>query len=391
MPSRRRARTKNLGTNLADVQRRMRYLERRPVRTKLQNRVVTTSSIAINAVGPDEVSFGTPVITTDPPSSIENPKEGQLVINPVDKTTSVYSQEEGDFVPLPAVDDEARSVSNGKNTIYYQSSAPTGGSYSVDDTWFDTDDDYKMSTWDGTAWTGFSLGSNAIASISATKITAGSLAAGVIVTSNLSAGQITAGSLDAARIATTALNANNITAGTISGITIQTSDIGTGRAIKITNEDDILFYTGGDEIGILTVVNSSYSGSDDSSWSFSDAVLMAGLEGTVPNQGVAPYPFVAASGSGALGLVGLFGSDKNTIIARSYGVETAGQAFTSYADEINLYSGYGTNEAGDNWRVSINGPLVLGEDAKGPLLAGSGTPNNANGFEAGQIIFRYTA
>ena len=391
MPSRRRSRTKNLGTNLADVQRRMRYLERRPVRTKLQNRVVTTSSIAVNAVGPDEVSFGTPVITTEPTSSIENPKEGQLVINPTEGTTSVYSQEEGDFVPLPAVDSEARSVSNGKNTIYYQSSAPTGGSYSVDDTWFDTDDDYKMSTWDGTAWTGFSLGSNAIASISATKITAGSLAAGVIVTSNLSAGQITAGSLDAARIATTALNANNITAGTISGITIQTSDIGTGRSIRIQNSDDVVFYTGGNIVGLLTVVNQNYSGSGDSNWTFSDAVVMAGAENAVPNQGETTFPMVAASGSGATGIVGLFGSDANSMTVTGYAIQVAGNNYVNYADEINLYSGYGTNSNGDNWRVSINGPLVLGENVKGPLLAGSGTPNNANGFEAGQIIFRYTA
>ena len=396
MPSRRRSRSKNLGTNLADVQRRMRYLERRPNRTKLQNKVVTTSAIAVNAVTPDEVSFGTTVITSDPVETIENPKDGLFVINETAGTTSVYSQQQGDYIQLPAVDETARSVSNGKNTIYYATSQPTGGSYSVDDTWFDTDDGYKMYTWTGSAWSGFQLGNNAIASISATKITAGSLAAGVIVTSNLSAGQITTGSLDAARIATTALNADNITGGTISGITFQTSDVGTGRAIKISNSDDILFYTSNDEIGILTVVNTSYSDTDpDSSWSFSDAVVMAGLEGTVPAQGTAPYPFVASSGSGTFGLVGLFGSSANYASADSYEVylggevRTGGPRFSSIADSIELNSGWGET-AGTKWRVEINGPLILGEDNQGPLLSGTGTPSATYGFASGQIIFRYT-
>ena len=79
MPSRRRSRNKNLGNNLADVQRRLRNMERRPVRTKLQNKVVTTAAIAVNAVGPDEVSFGTTVITSDPVNTIQNPKDGLFV------------------------------------------------------------------------------------------------------------------------------------------------------------------------------------------------------------------------------------------------------------------------------------------------------------------------
>jgi hypothetical protein len=396
MPSRRRSRNKNLGNNLADVQRRLRNMERRPVRTKLQNRVVTTASIAVNAVTPDEVSFGTTVITDAGVNTIANPKDGLLVINETAGTTSVYSEEQKNYIQLPAVDDDARTVANGKNTIYYQSSEPSGGTYAVDDTWFDSDDGYKMYTWTGSVWSGFQLGNSAIAQISATKITAGSLAAGVIVTSNLSAGQITTGSLSSAVIATTALNANNITAGTISGITIQTSDIGTGRAIKISNEDDILFYTSNDEIGIITVVNTSQNGgTDDDTWSWTDAVVMAGLDGTVPTQGTAPYPFVAASGTGGTGVAGLFGNAGNYVLARPYGVElqgyvqTGGDVFQSLADRIDLASGYGETE-GTIWRVEVNGPLVLSyNDDQGPLSEGAGPPT-ADGHTYGQIIFRYT-
>ena len=401
MPSRRRSRNKNLGNNLADVQRRLRNMERRPVRTKLQNKVVTTAAIAVNAVGPDEVSFGTTVITSDPVNTIENPKDGLFVVNETAGTTSVYSEAKNDYIQLPAVDDLARSVSNGKNTIYYQNSAPSGGSYSEDDTWFDIDDGYKMYTWTGTppAWSGFQLGNNAIASISATKILAGSLAANVIVTSNLSAGQITTGSLDAGIIAATALNANNITAGTLTGVTFQTSTGGSGsdRAIKITNSDDILFYTSADEIGIITVVNTSQNGTGDGdSWGWTDAVVMAGLDGTVPAQGTAPFPFVAASGTGVSGVAGLFGGELDYVYADPLGVQlqgniqAGGPTFTFVSDFINLETGYGESDDGSKWRIEVNGPLILAENAAGPLLQGVGAPDVADGSQNGQICFRYT-
>ena len=406
MPSRRRSRNKNLGNNLADVQRRLRNMERRPVRTKLQNRVVTTAAIAVNAVGPDEVSFGTTVITSDPVNTIENPKDGLFVVNQTAGTTSVYSEEQGTYVALPAVDgtarddaDAAQATADGKNKIFRQNNAPISAQGpTTGDLWYDQDDDNKMYRYTGSAWTeAVVLGNNALASISASKITAGTIDANTISVVNLNAGNISTGNLLAARIATTALNANNITAGTISGITIQTSDIGTGRAIKISNEDDILFYTSNDEIGILTVVNTNYAGDDgDATWSWSDAVIMAGLEGTVPGQGTAPYPFVAASGSGATGLAGIFGSTTNIATADSFEVYLGGEVriggpkFSSVSDAIELNSGWGDTD-GTKWRVEINGPLILGEDNQGPLLSGTGTPSSAYGFASGQIIFRYTA
>ena len=144
MPSKRRRRSKNLGTNLAEVQRRLRYLERRPVRTKLQRNVVTTASIAVNAVGPDEVSFGTTVITDAAANTIENPKDGLFVVNQTAGTTSVYSEEQKDYIQLPAVDDTARTTADGKSAIYRQNNAPTGGTYSAGDLWYDQDDGNKM-------------------------------------------------------------------------------------------------------------------------------------------------------------------------------------------------------------------------------------------------------
>ena len=405
MPSRRRSRNKNLGNNLADVQRRLRNMERRPVRTKLQNRVVTTAAIAVNAVGPDEVSFGTTVVTSDPVNTIENPKDGLFVVNETAGTTSVYSEAKNDYIQLPAVDDTARATADGKNTIYRQNNAPTGGTYSAGDLWYDQDDGNKMYRYVGSptnAWTeGVVLGTNAVANLNASVITAGEINANTISLINLNAANISTGALEAARIATTALNANNITAGIISGITIQTSDVGTGRAIKISNEDDVLFYTSNDEIGILTVVNTSQSGTGDGdSWSWTDAVVMAGLEGTVPAQGTAPFPFVAASGTanGGIGVAGLFGGGDKYVYVDTFGVElqgdvrAGGPSFTSISDLVSLSSGYGETD-GYSWRIEINGPLALSENLdQGPLSLGSGQPPStaADNLIIGQIVFRYT-
>jgi hypothetical protein len=381
MPSRRRSRNKNLGNNLADVQRRLRNMERRPVRTKLQNRVVTTASIAVNAVTPDEVSFGTTVITDAAVNTIENPKDGLLVINETAGTTSVYSEEQRDYIQLPAVDDDARTVANGKNTIYYQSSAPSGGTYAVDDTWFDSDDGYKMYTWTGSAWSGFELGNSAIASISATKITAGSLAAGVIVTSNLSAGQITTGSLSSAVIATTALNANNIPAGIISGITLKTS--GTGRRIEITNEDDLIFYDADSRVGTVTAIAEEWNPEDDGTVIIDDGIMIYGGPDSV-SQGAQKFPSYVATDSG----LAIFGSNKNYMEFDSGSIRTYGEYSLNQADIISLNSGYAPT-AGD-WYVEINGPLVLANDVdEGPLSEGSGQPSSS-GHTFGQIVFRYT-
>jgi hypothetical protein len=103
MPSRRRARTKNLGTNLADVQRRMRYLERRPVRTKLQRKVVTAAAIAPETITADEVNFGTAITTPETDINnvvVQNPKDGLLVVSTTDGSSSIYSGNDNTYYPI---------------------------------------------------------------------------------------------------------------------------------------------------------------------------------------------------------------------------------------------------------------------------------------------------
>ena len=97
----------------------------------------------------------------------------------------------------------ALSTANGKNKIYRQTTQPTGGTYAEGDLWFDTDDDnkiYRYSPTPSPVWTGFTLGDSALASLSATKITAGTIDASVITVSNLDAGNITTGTLTSREI-----------------------------------------------------------------------------------------------------------------------------------------------------------------------------------------------
>jgi hypothetical protein len=151
MPSRRRSRSKNLGTNLADVQRRMRYLERRPNRTKLQTKVVKAIHITPETITPKEVNFGTTVVTTVEPT--ENLKEGIVWVNPDDGATNVYSAEINEFVTVTDANAvEALTIAQGKNKTYVQPAEPTGDTYYEGDLWIDTDDGNKLYVYSGTGW-----------------------------------------------------------------------------------------------------------------------------------------------------------------------------------------------------------------------------------------------
>jgi hypothetical protein len=109
----------------------------------------------------------------------------------------------------------AQTTANGKNKVYYQAAAPTGGTYVVGDTWFDTDDGYKPYNWDGSAWQPMTFGSSALAvdSVTAAQILAGAVNADKISSDYIYAGQISAGQVDAGTLAADYLVAGNMSTG----------------------------------------------------------------------------------------------------------------------------------------------------------------------------------
>lgn len=375
MPSRRRRRTKNVGTNLAEVQRRLRYLERRPIKTRLQRNVVTTDSIAVNAVTPDEVSFGTGIVTSDDPNSVFNPKEGLLVVDPDSGAANVYSEEQKSFVPV--ADPIAEIVASSKSTVYYSANPPVADPelpFAVGDTWFDTNNDYALSLWNGSAWVPFQLSNNALGSIAVEKLLAGTITAAISITSP------------------------TINGGTITGATLQTS---TGaRQIRITNSDDIIFYKNNVAEGIVTGIDDNQWDSEDpkNNWDFAAGVIMTGNVPLGQPQGKVRYPAVAVAYESEFdGIAGLFGNSKNAVYADHFGVTTQGDLFQSYADVIDLAAGWGStfDNFGNEtlWNIYIGSRLVLGYDQDlGPLAEGTGAPtsNNSDGLIQGQVIFKYT-
>jgi hypothetical protein len=119
----------------------------------------------------------------------------------------------------------AQTTADGKNKIYRQTTMPTTGPFSEGDLWFDTDDDNRFYRYTGGAFSAFSLGNNAIASLSATKLTAGTIDASVITVSNINAGNISTGNLSADRIASASITGTKIAAGTITASNILASTI----------------------------------------------------------------------------------------------------------------------------------------------------------------------
>jgi hypothetical protein len=287
MTSRRRNSNKNLGNSISDVRRRLKYLERKPVRTKLQNRVIKAAAIAPSSITADEVDFGTTVITNENPADvIDNPKEGLLVVDPDTGAGQLYSEQEGNYVEI--TDATARTTADGKNTIYAQTTAPSGASLKTNDIWYDTDDGNKLYVWNGTAWVNIQdtaiaaaasaataaqttadgknsvyrqdaqptggtyvsgdlwfdtddnnkiyrysgsawvalqLGGNALANISANSITTGTIDASAITVSFINASNISTGTLAAARIAANSLDVNVLQAGTLRAGTVYSGNI----------------------------------------------------------------------------------------------------------------------------------------------------------------------
>ena len=124
----------------------------------------------------------------------------------------------------------AQTTADGKNTVYYQTAAPAGVDLNLkaNDVWYDTDDGYKMYRYSGTAWVAAALGSSAIASLDAGKITTGYLGADRIAAGSITAAKLVSGTITAESgvIADLAITDAKIANGTISNAKIANLDAG---------------------------------------------------------------------------------------------------------------------------------------------------------------------
>jgi hypothetical protein len=148
----RRRRRKSIGKVVTDVERRVRRVEKRPGATSLKRNVVTgekiqyraipTKAIQADAITANEAEFGVTIVSDTEPTDYL--KAGTTWFDPSSGAQSVYDSTSENFIQATAIDATARASADGKNTIYRQDYEPTGGTYVLGDTWFDTDDGNKI-------------------------------------------------------------------------------------------------------------------------------------------------------------------------------------------------------------------------------------------------------
>ena len=289
-------------------------MERKPIRTRLQNRVIKGSAIAPSTITAEEVDFGTAVVTSDNPADVvDNPKDGLLVIDPDTNSASVYSEAQGDYVTIQ--DAAAVAIAQGKSKTYVQNDEPTGGTYSLGDLWIDTNDGNKLYAYSGSAWAAKQDGAISTAQATAngknkvyydtavpgsTANTAGDIwwqyASGVVVgqyvgaggtswtsapigntvIANLDAGKITTGYIDVAGSVkiTTSANASG-TGGTTARIEINSTGFyaydGSVATVSITNTGTAVFSgtvnaTAGAFTGYVTAGTARFGANVDSTY-----------------------------------------------------------------------------------------------------------------------------
>lgn len=143
----------------------------------------------------------------------------------------------------PAPEDVAKeiatvtTIANGKNSVYYSTSAPSITGKKENDIWFDTDDGYRMYSFTGGKWVATQFGTNAIVAsaitsdkLAANSVIAGKISSGAVTTEKLYALAVTsdkvaANAITAGKIATDAISANNIKAGQITTVKLSANAV----------------------------------------------------------------------------------------------------------------------------------------------------------------------
>lgn len=169
MASRRKASKRNVGTRILDIDSRLKRAERKFSPETLGSSVVSSVNIVAGSVTPD---------------SLDSALSGSL-LDAISGATEIGNSAESAYITAEQAANAAANAqlsADGKNTIYYQAAAPTGGTYRTNDIWFDTDDGYKMYVWNGTAWTASVFGNSALGTLDVGKLTAGTVNASMQMT-----------------------------------------------------------------------------------------------------------------------------------------------------------------------------------------------------------------
>lgn len=135
------------------------------------------------------------------------------------------------FTTVQTQASNAWSAALGKNTVFYQTTAPSTSGRVAGDVWFDTDDGNRMYGFNGTSWVAYQFGTASFlnASVDLSKLADGSVSAAKLID-----GSVVAGKIAASAVGTNELAANSVVAGKIAAYTI-TGDRIAANTITATN------------------------------------------------------------------------------------------------------------------------------------------------------------
>lgn len=129
----------------------------------------------------------------------------------------------------------AQTTADGKNRVWYQTTAPAGTGHQVNDLWFDTDDGNRPYSWNGAAWNSAQFGTNALADLA---INAAKIAANAITTTQIAAGAVAAGNIAANAVDSTklaaAVNTSITTAQTTANTGVTNAATADAKAVTAT-------------------------------------------------------------------------------------------------------------------------------------------------------------
>ena len=289
----------------------------------------------------------------------------------------------------------ALTSANGKNKVYHSASQPTGGTYVVGDTWFDTDDGYKMYTWTGSAWAPEQFGNAAIHDLA---ITNSKIANGTIENAKIKAldvGKLTGGYIDAVHINAGDFNVGDFvndgtyTTGQVASVTTHTREITYATAISyvgISNDSwgSVTAFSG--VKGDMVLIPIQITDRDNSTASmlcrvrdYSGTTLYTDNLALMMDSSASKYVTVISGYNGVC--VHDAGDASNFANLNSNGmtVYKGGSPKASFGDVVKLIT-IGTGAARGTRVAQLDGNGLYLADGNDVLLGGLGVVNKSSGY-----------
>lgn len=200
---------------------------------KIKGGILDAKNITVKNLSAESITVGQINGTQIAPGAIGKDKLDEILSAEIKNTSDNVDKALKDIGLVKNEVTNVTTIANGKNSIYYSSSAPSVLGKKENDIWYDTDDGYKMYYLKSGAWVATQFGTNAIVSnaITADKINTGAITAGKIDTGAVTTDKLYALSVTADKVAANAITAGKIAANAITAVNISSNAITSDKII----------------------------------------------------------------------------------------------------------------------------------------------------------------